>query len=104
MVRSQALTKPKKQSVLLSLVVAGAAFAACQISPLIGYFVALLTLIMMIVASLMDSMWPTKMKQENTLVFSLFWGLILGVVVPYIVSTFLDGGVAAVYEMFTRDV
>lgn len=51
---------------------------------MIGYFLALLTMIAIVVASLTDSFWPSKETPENPIVFGLFWGLMLGLLLPYV--------------------
>lgn len=96
------LTKPKNSSLLLSVVIAIIVFFFSQMSPIMGYFSGLLTLIMMIVASLMNSYWPTESKEENVFVFSIFWGLFLGAVLPFLISIFIDKGFEGIIDMLTR--
>jgi len=96
------LIKPKNISLLLSIVIAIIVFFLSQISAFIGYFLALFTLIMIIVAELMGSIWPTQTKEENVLVFSLFWGLLFGVLVPFIMSIFMDKGFGGIIDMLTK--
>jgi hypothetical protein len=49
----------------------------------------------------MESIWPTQSRKESPLAFSLFWGLMIGAVVPFLVTTFVEGGASAVYEIFS---
>ena len=93
------MIKPKNISILLTLVVALFAFVSSRASTLLGYFLALLTLLAIIVAMHTDSIWPTIKKVENPYVFSLFWGLIIGLLIPFLLETYLDGGLNGVYEM-----
>ena len=101
MFRGKSLAKPQIKSLFGALAVTVLAFLGSEISAAIGYVLALSTLVMIVVAMYMESIWPTKAKKESALVFSLFWGLMIGVIVPFLVSTFLEGGASAVYEIFT---
>jgi Mg/Co/Ni transporter MgtE len=95
------VAKPKSKSLFGALAVTVLVIFGSQTSAMLGYVLALSALIMIIVAMYMESIWPTRAKEENPLVFSLFWGLIIGVIVPYLVTTFLEGGASAVFEIFT---
>ena len=89
MFTNQKLQKPKKQSLIFVLLVAIAAYYIQQVSAFGGYLLALLTLLMIIIASWTNSYWPTKQKPENPIVFPTFWGLILGLILPFIISEYL---------------
>lgn len=102
MFRGQGLGKPQGKSLLGALIVTVLVMLGSLTSPVFGYFFALSALVMIIVAMHMGSIWPTQSRKENSLVFSLFWGLMIGALVPFFVTTFLDGGLSAVYEIFTR--
>lgn len=102
MYKSHWLAKPQNKSLFGALVVTVLAILGSQTSAVIGYVLALSALLMIIVAMHMESIWPTKEIKENPLVFSLFWGLMMGTIVPFIVTTFLNGGVSAVLEIFTK--
>jgi hypothetical protein len=41
-------------------------------------------------------------KGKRTGIFSWFWGLMIGAIAPFIVTTFLDGGAPAVFEIFSK--
>lgn len=99
MFRGQELARPKNKSILFSVIVAVVVLWGSSVSPVVGYLSGLIGLLAIIFASISDSFWPTKNKPENTIVFSLFWGVMLGGIVPMIVSIFLEGGFEAVYEM-----
>lgn len=103
MFRGQSLAKPQAKSVLGALFVAALAMFGSQATPLLGYVFALLAMVMIIVVSLMDSAWPRQSRKENSLVFSLFWGLMIGIVLPGLVSTFMEGGVAGLYELYRSE-
>lgn len=101
MFRGQALIKPKTKSIIFALIVAFIVFWGSQASALFGYAAGLVGLLVIIVASFMDSFWPTRGKSENPVVFSLFWGIIVGGVFPFLLHTLLDDGLKGVYEVFT---
>lgn len=104
MLDGDTLVWPKRISILLSVIFSLVFFFLSQISPIFGYLLALLTLIMMIIASLVSSYWPTENKKENLFVFSVLWGLILGVVVPFLIGKFLDDGFQGIFDMIMRPV
>jgi hypothetical protein len=101
MFRGQGLAKPQSQSLVGALAVTVLAAIGSQTSAVLGYVLALSALVMIIVAMYMESIWPTQARKENSLVFSLFWGLMVGVIVPFLVTVYLEGGVSAVFEIFT---
>jgi drug/metabolite transporter (DMT)-like permease len=101
MFRGQGLAKPQIKSLVGALGVIFLVMLGSQTSAVIGYVLALSALVMIIVAMHMESIWPKQSRKENSLVFSLFWGLMIGAVVPFLVTTFLEGGASAVYEVFT---
>mgnify|MGYP003154707618 FL=1 len=101
MFRGQGLAKPQTKSLVGALVAAILVASGSQASPMLGYALALLAMLMIIVALHMESIWPTQSRKENTLVFSVFWGLMLGGILPFVVGVFLEGGLSAVYELFT---
>jgi hypothetical protein len=101
MFKGQELVTPKIQSILLTITVAIIVFIGSQTSAFVGYLSGLLTLLAIIFASCMDSFWPTRSKPENSVIFSLFWGTMIGAVLPFTLNIFLEGGFKAVYEMLS---
>lgn len=101
MFRGQGLTRPRCISLLGALVFAVVVALGSHLSPVLGYVFALLALVMIVVALHMQSVWPTQSRQEHALAFALFWGTMLGGVVPFIVAALLEGGVSAVMSIFT---
>lgn len=89
------LARPRTASLVLALVVAVVVFFLMRVSPMISYFIALMTLVVIVITSYTDSMWATKAKQENIITFSAFWGLIIGAVLPFIINTYLQGGISS---------
>ncbi len=103
MFKGQGLAKPQIKSLVGALAVTVVVMFGSNSSAILGYVFALSTLVMIVVAMHMESLWPTQSKKENSLVFSLFWGLMIGGIVPFLVTTFLEGGASAVYEIFTSE-
>ena len=103
MFSGQGPAMPQTKSIVGAIAIAGLVLIGSKTSPLIGYVFALSTLIMIVVAMYMASIWPTQSRKENSLVFSIFWGLIIGGIVPFLITTFLEGGVSAVYELFNSE-
>ncbi len=99
MLKSQRVKKPQKASIILSVVIALLAYFGSQTSPFIGYLLAISFLLALIAASLLNSFWPTKGKKENSFIFSLFWGLLIGVLLPFILTTYKEGGVDAIMDL-----
>lgn len=97
MFRNDTLIKPKNTSFFFAFVVALAAFFGAHESPLIGYFLALLTMLLIGFAS--DSIWPTITKTENSIVFSVFWGLIVGLFIPYLIKKISNEGFMSMIDM-----
>jgi hypothetical protein len=91
--------RPQLKRLLLTFVVALFAFVGSQTSNLFGYFLALLALLAIIIAMHTNSIWPTRKKVENPYVFSLFWGAIIGLLIPFLLKTYLKGGLNGIYEM-----
>lgn len=99
MFRGQELTRPKNRSILFTVIVAIAVVLGSSMSPVLGYLSGITGLLAIIFASILDSFWPRGNKPENSVVFALFWGVMLGGVLPMIVRVFLEGGLEAVYQM-----
>ena len=99
--RGEGAARPQKKSLIGAVVATVVVLLGSQVSPVVGYLFALAAMVMIVVALFTDSIWPTRIKKEKPLVFALFWGLMLGVLVPFVVETFLEGGWSAVVEMLT---
>lgn len=101
MFRGDSYIKPKVHSVIGAMIVAILVWVGANSSSLIGYLLALLSLVMIIVVMVTGSVWPTERKQENTVVFALFWGCMLGGIFPFIMAKYLEGGFEALYELLS---
>jgi len=60
-----------------------------ELSPVVGYFLSLLAMLMIIVASYTGLIWPSRRRPENPFVFALFWALMIGLLLPFVVSNYL---------------
>lgn len=94
------LAKPRTASLVLALALAIVVFTLTKISAMATYAIALMTLIIVIITSFIGSIWATRGKQENVIIFSIFWGLIIGAVIPFIINIFLQGGISALIKLF----
>lgn len=103
MFRGDRYVKPKVQSVAGAFTAAVLLWMGSYLSSIVGYLVALLSMVMIVVALYTESIWPRERKAENTFVFSLFWGCMLGALLPFLVTVYLEGGVEALYEVFTSE-
>lgn len=99
MFRNDRLARPRNASFAGALIVAVAVFLGSQASAVAGYVLAVSTLVIILVAVVMETIWPTRAKKENVVVFSLFWGTMIGLIVPFLIAIYLEGGFGAVYEM-----
>ncbi len=97
MFRNDALVRPQLKSVLFTLIVAAIAYLASLYSPAIGYWLAILTLLA--IGFISNSIWPTKGKRENPYLFSLFWGLIIGMLLPFLITKVANEGIASLLNL-----
>ena len=98
------LQRPKAKSIALTFIVAVASFYSQQISAFVGYLLCLVILIMMIIVSFFDlRWWPNKKSPENPIIFSLLWGLIIGLLIPFLISRFMEDGLDGVLQELELD-
>jgi len=94
------LAKPRTVSLVLALIIAFVVFALTKVSAVATYVIALMTFVILIITSYTGSIWATRGKQENIIIFAMFWGLIIGAVIPFLISTFLKGGISDLTKLF----
>jgi RsiW-degrading membrane proteinase PrsW (M82 family) len=98
------LQRPKAKSIALTFIVAVASFYSQQISAFVGYLLCLVILVMMIIVSFFDlRWWPNKKSPENPIIFSLLWGLIIGLLIPFLISRFMEDGLDGVLQELELD-
>jgi RsiW-degrading membrane proteinase PrsW (M82 family) len=99
MFKGRAYTKPQNKSLLFTLIVAVTVFTGIQFSALFGYLVALACLLLMVVASFKNSFWPSEDKPENVIIFSLFWGIVAGAILPFLIEVLIDDGFSGLLDL-----
>ncbi|WP_267174741.1 hypothetical protein [Marinicella marina] len=82
----------------MTVLVAVAAFWGAHFSPYIGYALALVILLM--IGFYSHAAWPSSEKTENPYLFSLFWGLIIGLLLPFLVKVFINEGIDGFIRIF----
>ena len=72
-----------------------AANVAASTSPYMGYDLALATMVLIgVQASGILAIWPNRKRREHPVVFAVFWGLMLGLIVPGMIETIQEKGLA----------
>jgi len=100
MFRGDVLVKPKMASVFCALAVGLIAYGGSQLSPVIGYCLAMLTLVVLFAQAFWNfPVWPRVKASENIYTFSLYWGLIVGLVIPFLIEIVIDEGFSGIYEL-----
>ena len=85
--------RPSNLSFALTVVVAAAAYVGARVSPVMGYGLAMLTLVVLGLQAMLDvPVWPRRKRREHPIIFGTFWGLMLGLIVPYLVETIVAEG------------
>ena len=65
-----------------------------ELSPYVGFTLAMATMVLLGVQAFgFIRVWPRRTTPEHPVVFGVYWGLILGLIVPGAVATLLDKGV-----------
>lgn len=100
MFRNEKLILPSTLHVTLAATVALCAFFMNLYSPAIGYVLALVTLILIALQVWFSlRVWPTVGHSANPYFFALYWGLMSGLVIPFIIEIFIDEGITGVLDM-----
>ena len=80
--------------------VALVANVAASASPYMGFGLALATLVLIGVQTFGAlAIWPNRKRREHPVAFAAFWGLILALVVPGLVDTYLEDGLAGWWNL-----
>lgn len=105
MFRNEKLVVPGKLHISLAVLVALCSFLANHFSPVIGYILALMALIMITLQFWFSfRIWPTFGHQANPYLFGLFWGLIVGLVIPFLVSVMLNDGAQGIWDLISKPI
>lgn len=72
-----------------------AANVAASTSPYMGYGLALATMVLIGVQAFgILAIWPNRKRREHPVAFAVFWGLMLGLIVPGMIETIREKGLA----------
>ena len=100
MFRNDTLKRPKNISVLLTVIMSLFVYVGSEWNAYIGYSLAILTMIMIGMQCFLSfTVWPTLAKAENPFLFSVYWGLIVGLVIPYLVTRVIEDGFSSIIEL-----
>ncbi len=85
---------PQRSSIIMALIIAVAAYFGSRISPYVGYSLALLFLLLITLGSLFDKLawWPKENMPENGYSFAAFWGIGIGLILPFVMSEYVFPG------------
>jgi len=100
MFRDEKLILPTIKDLAPTLFVALGAFVANNYSPLLGYLLALLTIILIASQFLFSiRIWPTVAHNVNPWFFMFYWGLIMGLVIPFLVLLVATEGINSLWTL-----
>ena len=73
---------------------------AASASPYMGYGLALATMVLIGMQALgVLAIWPNRKRHEHPVAFTVFWGLMLGLVAPGLVETIQEQGLAGWWNL-----
>ncbi|MCP3850057.1 MAG: hypothetical protein GY694_07455 [Gammaproteobacteria bacterium] len=103
MFRNEKLVVPGKLHILLTAVVALCSFATNHYSPAIGLILALMGFIVIALQYWFSfRIWPTIGHRANPYLFGLYWGLIAGLVIPFLLSVMFNEGVQGIWDLISK--
>ena len=100
MFRSEKLIAPSRLDIALTIVVAAFSLIANHYSPAAGYVLAIATLLLILLQLFFSlSIWPTRGKEANPYLFGLYWGLMAGLVIPFLLQELFTGGLKGIWDL-----
>lgn len=100
MKRQKPSTLPQPRSIAMAAGFAMVANLAASASPYMGYGLALATMVLIGVQAFgLLAIWPDRKRREHPVAFAVFWGLMLGLVVPGMVETIQEEGLAGWWQL-----
>ncbi len=100
MFRNEKLVKPTNWQITAAAVVGIASYTGNYFSPAIGLVLALFTMVLIGAQWWFDfRVWPTFKYKVHPLVFGLYWGLIVGLVIPMLIRVSLEDGLGGIWEL-----
>lgn len=100
MFRSEKLVVPGKLHIALTAIVAIFSFGANHYSPAAGLILALVAMVMIALQFWFSfRIWPTYGHSANPYFFGLYWGLMSGLVVPFLLSIIFNEGIQGIWDL-----
>ena len=100
--RDKGSNRPRLHSVILAGALACVFHFVASASPYVGYGLAISIMIMLGIQALVDlPIWPNRKRPEHPTVFGVYWGLILGLIVPRLLVRYMEEGVAGWVDLLT---
>ena len=102
MFRNDKLIKPSSVHMGFTALVAVLSFFGSQTYPVIGYTLAICLLLFLAAYGFLDfKIWPTYGHSVSVPLFACFWGLIIGLVIPFTISVLIEDGIAGIWALLT---
>ncbi|CAH0991740.1 hypothetical protein SIN8267_01854 [Sinobacterium norvegicum] len=100
MFRNEKMVVPGGLHIALTIIVAVLSFAANNYSPAAGYVLGLVALVL-IGSQFWFSfrIWPTYGHSANPCIFGLYWGLMSGLILPFIFSILINEGMQGIWDL-----
>ncbi|KZY63837.1 MAG: hypothetical protein MK096_14010 [Oleiphilaceae bacterium] len=103
MFRNDKLIRPKNLSITITLVLSLLMWFASNTFPIIGLGLAILALGLLAYQCLFYlHVWPTFKQPENPLLFSIYWSLIAGLIIPFLITELIENGVGGILNIFSE--
>ena len=102
--RKEKIIVPGRLHVVLAIIVAFTSFAANHYSPAAGIVLALVAVTLIgLQFWFAFRIWPTYGYGVNPCIFGLYWGLVSGLILPFILSVAINEGVQGVWELLNGE-
>lgn len=88
MSKRETIRLPQGSSIIMACIVAIVTYFGDRVSPHVGYFLALLYMLLLCLDGKF-AWWPKKNQSENKYVFAAFWGISLGLILPFVLSEYV---------------